>query len=168
MLVLYRLQQRLDITRQESAAVLTLVGMLLAGLAAQHLMPAPMPAPEVVRAARLTALARAAEGPAAAPATEASAEAVAPASAPALAPAEGAPRPARTASAPTSAPLDINLNAAGSAELQRLRGIGPALAQRILDYRAQHGAFRTVEDIQRVRGIGPKTLAKLRPHVRVR
>jgi len=57
----------------------------------------------------------------------------------------------------------IDLNAAGSAELQLLPGIGPVLAQRIVDDRAANGRFGSLNDLQRVKGIGEKTAAKLAP-----
>lgn len=63
-------------------------------------------------------------------------------------------------------PLD--LNRATAAELERLPGIGPALAARIVAYRDSIGRFRTVDDLDRVRGIGPVLLERLRPHVSVR
>ena len=58
------------------------------------------------------------------------------------------------------------MNAASLAELQRLPGVGPVLAQRILDTRAVK-PFAAVEDLRRVSGIGLKTLDKLRPFVTV-
>lgn len=48
----------------------------------------------------------------------------------------------------------VNINTATLAELETLPGIGPTLAQRIIDYRTQNGNFRTIEDIKKVRGIG--------------
>jgi competence protein ComEA len=50
--------------------------------------------------------------------------------------------------------------------LQKLPGIGPRLAQRILDERAK-SVFKSVDDLRRVSGIGPKTLEKLRAYVTV-
>ena len=61
----------------------------------------------------------------------------------------------------------ININTATLDELESLPGIGPALGQRILDYRTEHGPFRTVDDLTNVSGIGDKRLADLRPKVTV-
>ncbi|MBR6097051.1 MAG: ComEA family DNA-binding protein [Oscillospiraceae bacterium] len=52
----------------------------------------------------------------------------------------------------------INLNTATEEELTRLRGVGEALAQRIVAYREEHGPFRRVEEITRVNGIGQAVL----------
>lgn len=68
---------------------------------------------------------------------------------------------AAPASPASGAPIDIN--SAGSAELQQLPRIGPALAGRILEYRSRRGAFRSVDELTRISGIGPKTLETLRP-----
>lgn len=59
----------------------------------------------------------------------------------------------------------IDVNAAGLGELDLLPGIGPALGQRIIDYRNEHGPFASVDDLQRVSGIGPRTLDKMRSRV---
>lgn len=61
----------------------------------------------------------------------------------------------------------INLNTATLAQLDTLDGVGPGIAQRILDYREQHGGFRTVDELGEVSGIGDKRLAALRPAVTV-
>jgi competence protein ComEA len=61
----------------------------------------------------------------------------------------------------------ININTATLDELETLPGIGPALGQRILDYRQEHGPFRSVDDLLNVSGIGDKRLADIRPKVTV-
>jgi competence protein ComEA len=61
----------------------------------------------------------------------------------------------------------INLNTAGVAELGTLPRVGPVLAQRIVDWRQEHGRFQSVEELDAVEGVGPKLLAALLPLVRV-
>ncbi len=61
----------------------------------------------------------------------------------------------------------INLNTATLAELESLPGIGPVLAQRIVDYRETHGPFQSVEDLRNVDGVGPSLLNKIRDLVEV-
>jgi competence protein ComEA len=56
----------------------------------------------------------------------------------------------------------LNLNTATREELIAVSGIGPARAQAILDYRAQHGAFKSVDELKSVKGIGAKRLETLR------
>jgi competence protein ComEA len=77
----------------------------------------------------------------------------------AAAPAAGA------ASGPATGP--INLNAATAEQLETLDGVGPATAQKILEYRQQHGGFRSVADLAQISGIGPKKLEALRGQVTV-
>ena len=60
----------------------------------------------------------------------------------------------------------VRINSASASELQQLPGIGPALAQRIVDIRSR-GRFASVEDLLRVPGIGKAKLAKLRDYVEV-
>ena len=62
-------------------------------------------------------------------------------------------------------PTLLNINTASVEELQTLPNIGERMAQRIVDYRTQHGEFDSVDALQNVRGIGAKTLEKLRPFV---
>lgn len=61
----------------------------------------------------------------------------------------------------------INLNTATKEELVALPGIGPAKAQAILDYRKEHGAFKSVEELKDVKGIGAKRFEKLKGELTV-
>ncbi|WP_025691574.1 ComEA family DNA-binding protein [Paenibacillus zanthoxyli] len=72
---------------------------------------------------------------------------------------------APAADAPAPEEGKVNVNTAGISELTALPGIGEKKAQAILDYRNQHGAFRSASDLGKVKGIGPKMLEKLRPYV---
>ncbi len=68
---------------------------------------------------------------------------------------------------PSDALGRVNINTATSAELQTLTGIGPALAQRIIDYRLAFGPFQATSDLQKVSGIGPSTFARIEDAVTV-
>lgn len=70
------------------------------------------------------------------------------------------------AAASPAAPL-LNLNAASLAELEKLPGVGPATAARIVEYRQKSGPFRRIEDLMNVRGIGEKTFLRLKPLITV-
>lgn len=82
------------------------------------------------------------------------------------------PQPAAAAAAssrntPTPANIQpgqgfININTASSAELQRLPGVGPAIAQRIVEHRQTRGAFTRIEDIMLVNGIGAVRFENIR------
>lgn len=59
----------------------------------------------------------------------------------------------------------VSLNAADAAALDTLPGVGPVLAQRIIDWRTEHGRFTSVDELGEVSGIGDKLMAQLRPKV---
>lgn len=65
---------------------------------------------------------------------------------------------------PTAA---VNINTASASELESLPGIGPATAQKILDYRSEHGRFGSVDELMAVKGIGEKKLEKMREWLRI-
>jgi competence protein ComEA len=77
----------------------------------------------------------------------------------------GAPGPSTAGSASPGQPVD--LNAATLEQLDGLPGVGPVLAQRIIDWRTAHGRFSSVDELTDVSGIGERTLADLKPLVRV-
>ena len=62
----------------------------------------------------------------------------------------------------------VNLNTASVDQLQRLPGVGPATAERIIAHRKDNGGFRQIEDLMDVPRIGEKTFERLRPFLRVK
>lgn len=66
------------------------------------------------------------------------------------------------------APLAIDINQAVAEELIRLPGIGPELAERIVLYRNEHGAFLHPDSLLAVSGIGEGKLAEIKPYIEVR
>ncbi|MFI1253598.1 ComEA family DNA-binding protein [Streptomyces netropsis] len=88
--------------------------------------------------------------------------------APASAPAAGAAGNAGGPGAPSgsgSPSGPISLNAATVDQLDTLPGVGPVLAQHIIDYRTRHGGFRSVDELRQVNGIGDRRFTDLRPLV---
>jgi len=63
--------------------------------------------------------------------------------------------------------VPVDLNSADLAALDTLPGVGPVLAQRIVDWRTEHGRFSSVDELGEVSGIGDKLLAQISPKVRV-
>ncbi|MEV6882483.1 ComEA family DNA-binding protein [Streptomyces sp. NPDC051135] len=86
------------------------------------------------------------------------------ASAPAPPPPGAQPAPGGQAGAGPTAP--VSLNTATTEQLDTLPGVGPVLAQHIIDYRTQHGGFRSVDELREVNGIGERRFADLRDLVR--
>lgn len=78
-------------------------------------------------------------------------------------PAAALPGSAPAAAAASTGP--VQLNTAGLDQLEALPGVGPVLAQHILDWRAAHGRFSSVDQLNDVPGIGDTKFAQLRPHV---
>lgn len=158
---LYRVQQRLSLTRNESLAILTLVGLLLVGLTVRYLQRQPADLPRTSYTdvdkqfqARVGLMRGSNRQKANRPDDSTISAGAAPRN--------------ESAHAATTPSGSLNINAASPAELQKLPGIGPALSQRIEKYRRVYGPFRRVEDLMQVRGIGEKTVARLRPLVAIR
>ena len=83
------------------------------------------------------------------------------------APMDGSPAPGSGTggTGPVGGGGKVNLNTAGLEELGTLPRVGPVLAQRIVDWRQEHGRFKTVQELDAVDGIGPKLLEALLPLV---
>jgi competence protein ComEA len=71
------------------------------------------------------------------------------------------PKPAATATAP------VNLNTATVEQLATIPGVGPKMAERIIDYRQKNGGFKKVEDLMNVSGVGEKSFLKMKPLITV-
>lgn len=74
------------------------------------------------------------------------------------------PTPARQQTEPTKAAVRVAVNTASKAQLERLPGVGPAMAERIIEER-QRRPFTNPDDLDRVKGIGAKKLEKMRPYI---
>ncbi len=145
---LYRLQMRLNLTRREGTALLTFGALLALGLAAQAWQHRPPALPDDAYAEADRLFAEAGTFPDAPDAP-------------------GRSSPLADAPVVPARAERLDLNTASADELERLPRIGPALAARILAYRARHGGFRRVEELTAVPGIGDKTLARLHPYLTV-
>ena len=78
-----------------------------------------------------------------------------------------APRAAKSADAEAADKTPVDINTADAERLASLPGIGASIAQRIVDYRKEHGPFKSVDELVNVRGVGEKLLARLRERVTV-
>lgn len=61
----------------------------------------------------------------------------------------------------------ININSADVNELQKIHGVGPATAEKIIKFRSSNGNFRVIEDLKKVNGIGNKTFEKIKDYITV-
>jgi len=77
------------------------------------------------------------------------------------------PNQALSSTATGQSSSKININTADYDELQAIIGVGPVIAQRIIDYRETNGPFRVIEDIKEVKGIGNKTFDKMRDQITI-
>ncbi len=76
-------------------------------------------------------------------------------------------RQAGAAEAKASNPVVVNLNTATSDQLQKLPGIGPRTAARIIEYRQKNGGFKKIEELMNVRGVGEKSFLRIKAHLTV-
>src|SRR3954468_5842033 len=73
--------------------------------------------------------------------------------------------PVAKAVATSAAP--INLNSATAEQLATIPGVGPKMAERIIDYRQKNGGFKKIEDLMNVSGVGEKSFLKMKPLITV-
>jgi comEA protein len=61
----------------------------------------------------------------------------------------------------------VDINSASINELMKLKGIGPVLAQRIIEYRQQNGPFKAKDEVKKVHGMGPKKFEAIKDHITI-
>ena len=75
------------------------------------------------------------------------------------------PVPKAKAAVKESSGVKVNVNQANAEQLMAIRGIGPVMAKRIIEYREKNGPFKKTEDLLAVQGIGEKSLERLRDQI---
>jgi len=75
------------------------------------------------------------------------------------------PQAGATTTATATAP--VNLNTATAEQLATIPGVGPKMAERIIDYRQKNGGFKKIEDLMNVSGVGEKSFLKMKPLITV-
>jgi competence protein ComEA len=80
----------------------------------------------------------------------------------------GAAEKARERSAVVVSEQKVNINTATESDLRKLKGVGPALAKKILEYRSAHGEFRKPEDLRNVEGVSKSLWERHRQHITVK
>lgn len=82
---------------------------------------------------------------------------------------ENPSEPSRPRTAKKEAPPagSVSLNSSNAQELQRLPGVGPSTAEKIIEYRQQNGPFSSIDELLAVKGIGPKKLEAMRKYLRL-
>ena len=83
------------------------------------------------------------------------------------APASAAPIQEQAGEAKASPVTVVNINTAPTEQLERLPGVGPKTAARIVEYRQKNGGFKKVEELMNVRGIGEKAFLKMKNQLTV-
>jgi competence protein ComEA len=74
---------------------------------------------------------------------------------------------ATTPKATATATAPVNLNTATAEQLATIPGVGPKMAERIIEYRQKNGGFKKVEDLMNVSGVGEKSFLKMKPLITV-
>jgi competence protein ComEA len=74
---------------------------------------------------------------------------------------------ATTPKATATATAPVNLNTATAEQLATIPGVGPKMAERIIEYRQKNGGFKRVEDLMNVSGVGEKSFLKMKPLITV-
>jgi competence ComEA-like helix-hairpin-helix protein len=154
-----RFSENLNFTPTERAVALTLVGALLLGLGIRLFRDGAPATPRFdYSSADAEFTARSAAAPAAADTTSGgSGDTSTPGARP---PAVAGRNPGKSAEAPRK----VDINKATKRDLMSLPGVGEVIAERILIYREEHGAFAGVNDLLKVKGIGKKKLERIAPY----